>query len=188
MKLRELAAAALLAASCGVASADDLHATIVPIADGVGGWSTPIEAVHLQAGLFTDTFAFGSFALPVTADGNLSTISFSAQTNIDFVSATLSNGTQTVGYTFEPEVGGFELGSMGPAVFAAGLPLTLTVQGLAGNGLGSPAANGLLAAANLATSYSGNVNFSVSAVPEPGSGALLLSGLSVLGWLVRRRA
>lgn len=180
MNIKTIAATALLASALTVASAQDLSSTIAPVPGGPGVWSTPIDAVHLQAGSFTDTFELGSFAQAVVADGNLSTINFGLAFNVDFAWARLSNGVTTVHYAFLPEDGfGFEDGEMAPSLFAAGLPLTLTVQGIA--------APGQLAGSLASASYSGNVNFAATPVPEPTAAALLLAGLAAVGWLTRRR-
>ena len=181
MKIRTMALAVVLASGGSVASAEDLVTSVAPIADGLGSWSTPVDAWHAEAGLFTDTFTLGSFAQDVVADGNLSTINIGRPFNIDFLWAQLSNGVTTANYTLVPEDGdGFEDASLSPSVFAAGLPLVLKVHGMTADGL-------LPGDGNPAASYSGNLNFALAPVPEPGTYALMLAGLGMLGWMARRK-
>ena len=181
MKIKVIAASTLLATALTAMSAQDLSITIVPIPDGIGGWSAPFAVSHTLAGAFTDTFHLGSFAQPVLVDSNLSTINMGRAFNIDFSWAQLSNGVTTVHYGFLPEEpGGFEGGDIVPTFFAAGLPLTLSVSGMAATGL-------LPGDGNPAASYSGNVNFTLAPVPEPTTTAMLLAGLATVGWLSRRR-
>jgi len=181
MKIKVITASTLLATALTTMSAQDQSITVVPIPDGIGSWSTPIDVSHIEAGAFTDTIDLGSFVHAVVGDGNLSTINLGRPFNIDFVWARLSNGTTTAYYSFLPEgPDGFEDGAFEPTQFAAGLQLTLTVHGFAADGI-------LPGDGNPAASYSGNVNFALAPVPEPTTTATLFAGLAIVGWLSRRR-
>lgn len=180
MTLQALAAALLLATTGTLALAQnfDLEVTPQPDVSVQNSWNAEIDAVHTgYSGRFTDIFRFGTLPVDVIVDGNLSTISFSTASNIDLLRAEASNGVVYAAFSFTPAVPvalGTESGVMNsdPVVFAAGLPIMLTVHGLTG----------------AAASYSGNVNFALAPVPEPPTVAMWLAGLGVVGWLARRRA
>ena len=173
MNLRSIVLATALALAGAAASAASYPVT--PVAGAAGFWSAPTSSTPAAAGSFTDTFSFGSFGRAVTIDADLSTDSFGVpEFNINFLTATVSNGTTTVVYSLVGEDAfGFEHGNLGSGpVFAAGAPITVTLTGLSGG----------------TASYNGNINFSAAApVPEPESAALLLAGLGAVGWLARRR-
>lgn len=169
MKMKSLAIAAALAVSGSAAFAEDID-TVVPLLSGAdSSWSAGFSVTHLSAGSFTDTFTFTpDFGGLVSA--SLVTIAGFDTADLDFISASI-NGTA------------LQLTSSGSAEFAlldltniTG-PLTLTVTGTAG-----PSFN---AGEGVNASYAGTLN--VTAIPEPGTLALALAGLGVVGFLSRRR-
>jgi hypothetical protein len=177
-------AALLLTVAAGAAGAMGFQTAVTPTADADGNLSAPFAATHLQAGAFTDTFSFGSFATPVDVNASLVTFATSAAQNIDFVSASL-NG---VAFQFSRStVAGFadarELGKLVTTRLDAGVPLVLTVTG--------HAAALLPSGFNPGASYTGTLNLVpsvVAQVPEPGTYALWLAGLAAVGVVARRRA
>lgn len=182
-RLKTLAAAAILAMVGTSVCAEDFTLTVTPQANQAGdGWSAWLGVVHNSAGAFVDTFQLGSFGHAVLVEATLSSInlSLSRPWDVDFETARLSNGVTTVDFSFQTLVPGYDYGSTVPTVFAANLPLTLTVHGIAAPGL-------LPQDGNPSASYGGSLNFSVTAVPEPGTAAMLIAGLATVGWLTRRR-
>jgi len=182
-KMKTLAAAAILAMVGTSVCAEDFAVTVTPQPNATGdGWSAWLGVVHTSAGAFVDTFEFGSFAQAVVAEATLSSInlSLSRPWDVDFQSAQLSNGVTTVDFSFQTLVPGYDYGGTVPTSFAAGLPLTLIVHGIAAPGL-------LPQDGNPSASYGGSINFSVTPVPEPGTAAMLIAGLVTVGWLARRR-
>jgi hypothetical protein len=146
------------------ASANNIDETL----PGIEG-STFFGASHADNLDFTDKFTF-AFASPVVASAGLVTIGSGAQ-NIDFVAATL-NGNP---FILSPN-GFIETGAIGDLGLTG--PLVLIVMGRSG------AAGGTLA------SYSGTLNAQIvpaAAVPEPSTNILLLTGLGVIGLMVRRQ-
>jgi len=152
-------AVGLILASNG-ASANDVNNNI----NVVGGTSF-FGALHTDSFDFTDVFTF-TLAGPVTANASLVTIG-EGLSNIDFISADLNGNA----LTFSP-IGRSEFGFTAGDLDLTG-PLVLTVKGKSG------ADNGIFA------SYSGTMN--VTQIPEPGSCALILAGLGVVGFFSRRR-
>jgi hypothetical protein len=176
-------AAAILAMAGTAACAQDFTLTVTPQPNEAGdGWSAWLGVVHTSAGAFVDTFEFGSFGQAVLVEATLSSInlSLSRPWDVDFQRARLSNGVTAVDFSFQTLVPGYDYGSTVPTVFAANLPLTLTVHGIAAPGL-------LPQDGNPSASYGGSLNFSVTAVPEPGTAAMLFAGLATIGWLASRR-
>lgn len=115
---------------------------------------------------FTNTFNFLTPAGFNLANGTLSTSALGTS-NIDFTSALL-NGTA---FTLTP-TGTFEFGSLANTALIAGANNVLTVSGLnTGDG-----------------AFSGTLTFAaVSAVPEPGTWAMMLLGFGAVGFSMRRR-
>jgi len=183
MKFKTMAAAALLALGSAGVWAAGTTISVTPVANANGdGWSAKVGTVHKVAGPFADIYELGSFAHAVLAEGVLSNINLSQSipSDVDFHWARLSNGGTTAEFDFRTLVPGYDYGSSAPAVFAAHLPLTLTVHGIAAPGL-------LPVHGNAAASYGGSINFSMAPVPEPATATMLLAGLAAVGWLSRRR-
>ena len=138
-----------------------------------GPLSGGVQRSGLAAGLFVDQFQFtvlqdgvGSSALGTSASGALG-----AATDVDFLRVFL-NGVEAV---LTPLDGNavFEFAAVAGVPVANGVLNTLRVEGLSyGEG-----------------SYGGNVSFTPmdSAVPEPGTWAMLLLGFGALGAAMRRR-
>jgi hypothetical protein len=161
MKLRHLALAiAIVGASTG-ALANNVNNSI-----SVTGGTTYFGALHTDNAPFTDTFDFGDLG-SVLASASLVTIGFTPAQNIDFTSATLNGVALTLGPAGAVEA------AFTPAEIALSGPLTLVVTGTTGAGGG------------VFSSYSGTLN--VTQVPEPGTAAMLLAGLSGIGFMGRRR-
>jgi PEP-CTERM motif len=149
--------AVVLCAGVGTAFANDVTGS-----PAFTGLTSTFSALH-TAGAFTDTF---TFTLPgiVTADASVVTIG-AGTADIDFTSGTL-NGLPLVLTT---DAGGFVELLYTPTPYAVTGPLTLIIKGISASN----------------ASYSGTLN--VSVVPEPGSIALMLAGLGVLGFVAGRQ-
>ena len=178
MKLKTVCLALLLACSVGASQASPIvsNQVINLVADQAGGLSAGFTVTHRVAGLFTDSFEIAGVDGWASVDAILQTVGVGKAQDIDFFSASIN------GHAFDftkssisnvqeaREIGAF------PELLIDG-PLTLTINGRAGEGL----ADG----ATIAATYSATIN--VNAVPEPGSLALSGLGLGVLAWLGRRR-
>jgi hypothetical protein len=163
MKLKLTILASLLAASFGVAHAEDYTAPTMALQGGPLDWTTDVGASHLIAGAFTDTFTFtysGATGLAYGFDTNVQT----SNGNINFTSATL-NGNP---------LGIVNFGAISSVVYF-GVPVSGTLSLVVkGTMIGQPA------------SYGGTLDV-ISSVPEPASYGMLLGGLGLVGALARRR-
>ena len=162
MKLKHFAVAIAIVGFSSGALANNVNNTIA-----VSGGTIFFGALHTDSDPFTDTFDFNNVIGSVLASASLVTIGFTPAENIDFTSATL-NGTPLTLVSAGPVDSGYtasELSLTGP--------LQLVVTGTTGAGGG------------IFSSYSGTVN--VTAIPEPGTWALMLTGLSGLGFMARRQ-
>ncbi len=173
MKLKPLVLAAALALSAGTALAEDFTVSVplVPAADVAGFFSAAFGTTHVVAGGFTDTWTFTGGPASGIAEASLITIGFSQATDIDFIGASLNGSALSL-----TGGGNVQFGILAPQTYTG--PLVLTVTGIA-----SPA---LAVGTAVSASYAGTVN--VSPVPEPGSYALLLAGLGVMGFVARRKS
>lgn len=178
MKLKTVCLALLLACSVGASQASPIVSNQVVnlVADQAGGLSAGFTVTHRVAGLFTDNFEISGVDGWATVDAILQTVGVIKSQDIDFLGALINGHSfeftkSAIGSAFEArEIGAF------PEMLIDG-PLTLTINGRAGQGL----ADG----ATIAATYSATIN--VNVVPEPGSLALAGLGLGVLAWLGRRR-
>jgi hypothetical protein len=152
---------AALAAIAAQAQADDLTSNV-----NLGGNATEQSAAfgvtHIEKGSFLDTFNFTPSSGNYFVDASLVTIGFTPPTDVTFTSATINGHDMTL-----TGPGIFEFGFLVPTTITG--PLVLTVMGY----VDLPDASGPAAA-----SYAGTLN--ISAVPEPGSYAMLLAGLGVV--------
>jgi hypothetical protein len=171
MKLASLAAAAALALASGATWAENIDQTVTLVSNVPNSWSAGFSATHQSSGSFTDMISFTpDIALIESVSASLITISQSPQTDIDLVSATLGGQALTLSPT-----GANEYAFLNPTNLSG--PLVLTVVGTAGATLDAGSA--------INATYSGTLN--VTAVPEPGTMALLLGGLGVVGFVARHR-
>lgn len=162
MKLKHFAVAIAIVGFSSGALANNVNNVIA-----VSGGTIYFGALHTDSDPFTDTFNFNNVLGSVLASASLISIGFQPGQNIDFTSATL-NG---IALTLNPS------GVVEAAFTAAQLgltgPLQLVVMGLTDAGGGT------------SSSYAGTLN--VTQIPEPGTWALMLTGLSGIGFMARRQ-
>ena len=162
MKLKHFAVAIAIVGFSSGALANNVNPPPIDVSSGTAYFG----ALHTDNAPFTDTFDFNVLG-PVLASASLITIGLTPAQNVDFTSATLNGvalslsptGVAEAAFTFA------ELGLTGP--------LQLVVMGTTGAGGG------------FSSSYAGTVN--VTQIPEPGTWALMLSGLSGIGFMARRQ-
>lgn len=161
MTLKHLAAATALA--LGSASSFAINLGTLDLSSGSASFgNTPI------AGAFVDTL---TFTLPTasTASGSVTSV-VSGNQDVDFTSIALSGpgGSFAFSMLLPDPVEVWALPSAGVTLSAG--TYTLTLSGTNSAGIGS---------------YGGN--FAVTLVPEPASLALMLAGLTAVGFVARRR-
>ncbi|HSW06495.1 FxDxF family PEP-CTERM protein [Aquabacterium sp.] len=166
---RLVGAAAALSLAAGAALAEDIALSVPLISTVPDTYSAGFSLTHLMAGLFTDTITFSPTVTGTVSTG-VFTFGFTPATDINFTSAMLNGQPLTL-----TGAGTLESGLLSPVNVSG--PFVLTVSGFAGVGLADDAA--------ISASYSGVVN--VTAVPEPGTLALLLAGVAAVGFVARRR-
>ena len=186
MKIKTLALAAGLALSALSAQAVNVDQSISLVGSAADGFSAGLsdpsgtQVNHTLSGSFSDTFTF-AFSGPAIIDVWLNTSASKGQLasqQIVFTSATLNGMALDIDPAWV--AGGTVFRTAGLFQAPAEGNFVLTVNGYAGleGSVGSV----------ISASYSGGINVMPSAVPEPGSYALLLAGLGVVGFVARRRA
>ena len=161
MNLKSLLIAAALAGSALASVAAPV--SLLPSGPGMfsGGFTQTVD------GLFVDEFTFS----PASFSGLVSVSLSSVSGPVSFFSALL-NGQ---GFSFFPELGQPDFSFS--ALVTNDTPLMLTVFGAVLDAAGNPAGAG---------SYAGVIT-AAAVVPEPQSLALVLAGLAMLGFALRRK-
>lgn len=166
MKLQSLILAAVLAVSAGGVYAADNKNVDITLAGSAPQWTAHFGADHV-ADNFVDTFTFAPASGNFLVNGGFTNVSVNRNQYIEFLSATLNGvalqlyATSSGGTTFS---GAASVGDL-----ATTAPLILTITGIS-RGIAS---------------YGGN--FNIVAVPEPATYGMLLAGLGLIGYAVRRR-
>jgi hypothetical protein len=178
MTLRTFVAAAALALTASAAVATTPRAMPISLADD-GSFSFTFKASHDTAGAFTETFSFDALSGGSVAVGLMSW-GRNDRKDIDFVSATLNGHALALGRS-----GMLDFGTLASTAFTG--PLLLTVSGI----VAPDFAPGHRANGNYWVALGGQEVVSAAPatpVPEPGAYALMLAGLSAIGFVARRRA
>ena len=162
MKLKHFAVAIAIIGFSSGAFANNVNPPPIDVSSGTAYFG----ALHTDNVPFTDTFDFNVLG-PVLASASLITIGLTPAQNVDFTSATLNGVALSLSPTGVAEA------AFTPSELGLTGPLQLVVTGLTGAGGG------------ISSSYAGTVN--VTMIPEPGTWALMLSGLSGIGFMARRQ-
>jgi hypothetical protein len=171
MQIKTLLSAAALGFAVASVQADDIvvNVPLVPDAAMPGSFSAAIGITHIEAGAFTDTITFVG-ASEGFVSASLVTVGFVDSQVIDFTSVSIN------GNHFDlTSAAGVDIAVLATVPFDG--QLVMTVSGIAAPNLG--------VGTTISASYGGTIN--VTPIPEPETGAMLLAGLGVLGWLRRRR-
>lgn len=153
-------AGAALVAMTGTAQAT---VGVVPFTGNGTNYTGTFSTSH--AGAFSDTWTF-EFLPAGFIDASIINIAFSPAANIDFTSVTL-NGVSLSIDNGDPLARAYTPNQ----IFSAGGLNTLTIAGIAG----------------ASASYSGTINYTVSAVPEPATWGMMIAGFGIAGYALRRR-
>lgn len=185
--LRLSTLAAVLALVALGARAEDHNHTIALQGDADSGFTASLSSpdrtkvVHQFSGAFVDTFTFhfvgaGEAEFSLTHSASFSQL---ATQQIVFTKVTLNGVAGDITLPLSQSSTTFRY-ALSPETVPVNGTFQLVVEGYAGllGSTGQP----------IAASYSGTMNVNVSAVPEPGSYALMLGGLGLLAWSKRRKA
>jgi hypothetical protein len=164
MNLKAIAAAATLACAAA-ASAQEIPLAQIPLTLVPTGANTSVATFERTVnGAFLDSFTFS----PASFAGTVSVSLMPLSGPINFTVALLNDQP----FSFFPESGQSTFAFQ--ADVSADMPLSLVVLGFSGD-------------AETFTAASGRYGGTVTAIPEPGTYALLLGGLAALGVMNRRR-
>jgi hypothetical protein len=160
MKIKRLSVALAFALSSATAMAANYTQNIT-----ITGDTADFGQAHVgTAGAFTDTFNFTGITGAFNVNLFISSFGLSTAQNIDFTSVFLNGNALDISNV------GFLSTASTPVDLLINNPFTLVVNGIAGR----------------SSSYSGNIN-AAAVVPEAKSYTLMLTGLCLVGFAVRRR-
>ena len=162
-------AAAAVAAGSTSASAANIITGINSTTLNSTGTSGPFGAV-VNTSPFGDAFTF-NLNLPSNTNGQISTISLTGTRDINFSSIFIDTAANAFSKTSSDP---------NPEAWALLNPIVLT------SGAHTLFVNGSLASGVANASYSGTLNISPAAVPEPAAWALMLLGFGAIGMTLRR--
>ena len=160
MKIKRLTIALVFAFSSATAMAANFTQSIAITGDTASFGQSHVGV----AGAFTDTYTFTGITGVFNVNLALFSFGTSAVQNIDFTSVLLNGNALDISNV------GFLSTATTPTDILTSNPFTLVVNGVAGSN----------------ASYSGNINVA-AVVPETKSYALMLTGLCLVGFAVRRR-
>lgn len=163
--MKKLLVGAALAVSM-LAAAPAANAAIViplPAAAPDGTISAEFGQSGITGGFFSHTFEF-NFPVDGLASTGVTSIRVSDATNIDFTSVLLN------GVAFTITNGGFDIATLEDFPVTAGLQTLYVAGNSGGNG-----------------SYSVDLSFAPTAVPEPATWAMMILGFTSAGVAIRRR-
>ncbi|HEX8445326.1 MAG TPA: FxDxF family PEP-CTERM protein [Sphingomonas sp.] len=147
-------------------------ATISSQASFFDGTTGTFSATVAGAGAFSQAYTFDVGA--IAGDALLTIISgkLQASNTITGLTLTLNSVAYPITTTGPGMLGGYVIGGSAAQMVSPGLQ-SLVISG-------NTTAN--------STSFSGTIDFSVAAVPEPASWALMIGGFGLVGGAMRRRA